>query len=467
MTTAAPHNTQHRKIWDSPWGETIQNNKVLSCITAAGTAVAIEGASAQSAVFSKISEKAIVPAAGATIARLGAAAMEDAMVNDWQENKTRASGKLTAGALATLSGTEAVGRAYDIPIANKALSGTLEKVIDNGESLLGAGLVTGGVKAGQYALNAANAATQDAENRLTHTAKAIGAGAGGTVATLAGVQMIGEQHNIPLAKKALTGTLEMIADSKTAIGASGAALAGGALISADQAVKNIKKGGNEFASAALASGSLAGGLGGAELMGRAANISQAENLFIDNADWLQGLSASSMGLAWASNAKNRIQNDALTGSRGLEVAAGAATTFAGLAHATEHLSDALSTPFGKAAELGASGGLALAAVGFSKQAADALENHKPEAGLFNGALAAFSAAGSLFALGQVLESPLIDKLGETIQSHTLEPLAKHLITPAIDYLYNNPIAGGMLLIGGAGAMIHHRGRYNEESLFDD
>lgn len=465
-TNATTNNTAHRRIWDSPWGETTQNNKALAGLTLTGAAVAVEGAAAQSQVFSKITDYGITPAAGVAVAGLGAAAMQDAMINDWQDNKKSACSKLAAGTIATLGGTEMAGRAYHIPFAQKALTGTAQKVLDNSETLLGTGLIAGSIKAGEYASKQLLTAINTEEDRLTNTAKAAGASAGGTLAALAGAQMIGEQHDIPFAKHALTGTLNMISDSKTSVAASGAALAGGALIAADQAVQNIKKGGNEFASAALASGALAGGLGSVELMGRAANVSQVENLFIDNAQWLQGLSASGLGVAWASNAKKRIDSDGLTGQRGLEVAAGAATAFGGLAYATEQVSDILSTQLGNAAELGASGGLALAAAGFAKQAGEAFENHKPEAGFVNGTLAALSAVGSIFTLGQTVDSPLINKLGEQLQSHTLEPLVKHVITPALEYLYENPIAGSLLLLGGAGAMLHHRGRYTEDSLFD-
>lgn len=461
MTTSAIQNTSHRQIWGSDLGQAVEKNKILSGFLSAGTAVALYGLSQQSPMFSKILDKGIMPALGVMVARLGVAAMEDAMVNDWQENKTRARGKLALGTLATLGGTEMVGDAYDIKVARKALSGTLDAIVDNLQSLVGGGLILGGVKAGEYAWHARQAPQRPGENGQLASAKALCAGVGSTVASLAGVQMIGDEHNIPVARKALTGTVEFIADSKMGMGATGAALVGGGLISANQAVKNIKKGGNEFASAGLLNLALGSALGGTELVGCAANIPQLENMFIDNVRWLQGLGISSTGFAWANNAKNRIQNDALTGTRGLEVAAALATAFSGLALATAHISKPASEQLTSGATLGVSVGLLLAAAGFAKQAKDALGNQKPEAGFMQGTLAVSSGVGSLMNLGELLESRWINKVSHVIESRTLEPLMEHVIVPALTYLYDNPIEGGLLLTVVAGAMLHGRARHNE------
>lgn len=404
--------------------------------------------------------------AGATLACLGAAAAHDAMINDWSSHRGQAGAKLTTSTLVSLGGTEVVGRAYNIPVAKQVLSHTVKTLLENAQTLLGTGLIAAGVKAGHTALQQGRSAIGQTNTRTLNGLRAIGAGVSGAFASLAGTQLIGQQHDIPYADQALTQTLKTLASSDTLIGTTGAALTGGAIIGADQTLKNLKQSGNPFISAALACGSLVAGLGGIELVGQAAQLEQTQGLLTNNAPALQGLCLGAVGLAWLSHVRQRIQQDQLTGTRGLEVSAGAAATLSGFALAAEDASTALSTHLGTASAISVSGGLALATVGFGKQLQAALNHDKPEAVALNGALATLAAVGSLFILGDAVNSPMINKLGEALQSHTLEPLMRQFVTPALNYLYDNPIAGGFLMMAGAAALLHLRRAPDEDSLFD-
>lgn len=47
-----PIDTPHRRLWRTTVGETIQDNKVLTAVTAGGASVAIAGGAAKNKIFS-------------------------------------------------------------------------------------------------------------------------------------------------------------------------------------------------------------------------------------------------------------------------------------------------------------------------------------------------------------------------------------------------------------------------------
>lgn len=449
-------NTPYQRIWNSKMGKTVRKNKVLTGVGVAGATIVVAGGAFQSDAFASVARNGIVPAVGAGIATLGATAVHDAVVNDWGDSKPKAALKMALGTTATLGGAQMVGLAYDIPVLEEALTGTLRKAGENGDVLAGAGLIYAGAKAGQFAYNSASDALNEEGGKLKNSAKAIGATAGGAASLLGGAELIGRRFDIPVAKKALTGTVEFLANSNFAIGAGGAALAGGALVSAGQAAKNIKEGGNEFASAALGIGAVAGGLGGVEMMGRAAGIEGAKNLFIDNAHLVGGAAVTSTGVAWGKNVAGRIMEHGLSGRRGLELAAAAAAVPGGLAMAAMNAGGNLSQNLIKGSETAFGLGLGVAAVGFGKQAVDSVKEGKPEAAIFHGAMAAGTAIGGLYSVGDALEIPALKQVGEKIGEVTVEPLVEHVLAPMAEFLFENPILGGVIVAAGVGAVLYYR-----------
>lgn len=466
MRHNAPQATVHRKIWDSPFVKTVNDNKVLSGITTAGTVAALKGAAAQSDAFSKITEKAIIPAAGAALARVGGAAIEDAMINDWHRNKTRASGKLAAGTTAMLGGTQLIGMAYDIPLAKTALTGTLNHIMSTPELLVGAGMLLGGARAGQYALQQSELSVLHAGQRTRHRLEAISAATGGALAALAGVQAIGQRYDIPLIKQVLGNVICRLGNTNSGLGAAGTVMAGTALRCAFHATNIIKKGGNPLHSGALIMAAFAASQLSAGLVGNALEIPLREMIFVNFANALTGLRRSALGLAWASNTKKRIDNSTVNGLRGVELAAGVNIALQGMSAATAQLSSPLSGLFSRAASAGSGSAFALAAAGFCKDASRADEHHKPEAALFYGALAAASAVSAIYGLADGLKSNFIKDLGIILSDHTVEPILHNILAPTLQYLYQHPVAGSMWLLIVANMMINHRERYNVDSLFD-
>lgn len=459
-------NTVHQRVWQQGLGKTVNENKILSGLTLTGAGVAMIGAGDQSRVFSMVAEKGIVPMVGGAMAGLGLAACQDAMVNDCRTNRINAGSKIALGTLTSLIGTEVLGRSYNIPVARQALTGTLEHIGDNGQSYAGASIMLAGLAASKTATATATETLQNPENKPLNLAKTLAASTGASLSLLGGAQMIAEEQDIEFAKDALTNALTNLSQSNALLGVTGLALTGGALMSANKAITTLKNRDNAFLSAALGNGALAGVLGGLELMGRAANLEQAHNLFLDNAQWLTGISASTAGLAWLSNAHDRINLPSLTGLQGLEVTGGAFTAVSGIAFACDSVNETLSNQLFNGAELAASAGLALAAAGFALQMHSGVVAHKPEAAVFNACMGTLSVVASLLAFGAATDSPFVENLSDTIQSHTIEPLINHAIRPALEYLYNNPIAGSLTILAISGAMLHLRGRH-AENLYSD
>lgn len=194
--------------------------------------------------------------AGATSAVLA----EDAIASYQEGDKGKAAG-LGAGALITgLGAAELVGRQFDIPVLNQALSTPIKKMYEHGQAIVGAGLAAGGVAVAKSGL-------EDLQE-----GKSVAGGAkvlGGSLATLGGIELIGRQYNIPVAKELLSKPAGWVADNSKAV-TGGIAMAGGAF-AIKEGVDNLKEGNKWLGGAELAGGTV-GVLGGAELIGRNFNI---------------------------------------------------------------------------------------------------------------------------------------------------------------------------------------------------
>lgn len=125
--------------------------------------------------------------------------------------------------------------------------------------------------AGTAAAGAAYMLGEDAVQSFKEgsTMKAIAETAGATAAGLGGVQLIGKQFDIPVAKEALDRTTKAIGDNAMALG--GGAAAAGGIYAAKKGIEQLQDG-HKIAGAALLSGGAIGVLGGGELIGRQFNV---------------------------------------------------------------------------------------------------------------------------------------------------------------------------------------------------
>lgn len=210
---------------------------------------------------------------GAASLALTAALAQDA-AEAYKDGDTGKAIAETAGAAITgLGGVELVARQYNVPVLNKALTGTVEKTAqainyigkNHGGAIVGAGAMGGAAWLGKEAL----------ENfEEGNSALAFAEAGGAAIAGLGGAELIGRQYNIPGVKRALSGPAEFAAKNVKAVMGGAAAIGGGLAITSG--VTDVKENFGLNKETAIGAGKILGGtagvLGGAELIGRQYNI---------------------------------------------------------------------------------------------------------------------------------------------------------------------------------------------------
>ena len=441
--------TPYQQMKNSKVGRLVRDNKVGSGAATIAATAATAGGALQSETFSQIARYGIVPAFGAGVATLGAAAVHDAVVNDVGSNNLRATGKMAAGTAAALGGIQVLGVSYDIPVLDRALTGI---VFDHGQALLGSGLLAGAALAGKTALQQFQK-VGDAENKSIPLALGTGASVGAVAAGLGGTELLGRDLGMPILDKAFSGTLEFLSQSSAASVAGGALIVGGALVAGTQAVKNLASGqGNDYATASMASGALAGSLGGLELLGHGLGLEATTGLFSEHTGLVGGMSVSALGGAITRHAAKQMKKNGLTPSNTLTFTTGLGALGGGVGLAASSLGAwSAADAIGQGTSVAAGTGLALSAFAFAKDAVQAGKEGRLASTAFHGTGAAASAAGSLYALGSGLGIEALEQAGSKVIDFTLKPLTEHIISPTLQFFFENPALGGIglaLAVGG-------------------
>lgn len=260
---------------------------------------------------------------------LGASAMlaEDAVASYKEGSHGKAAAEGAAALITGLGGTELVGRQYNVPVLNQALSYPVKKAYEHGQAILGAGLGAGGavlIKDGIDNLKEGNTVLGGAEL------------AGGSLAALGGAELIGRQYNIPGVKSALSTPAKWAGDNVKAI--TGVVAVGGGAAAIVKGVNDVKDG-KKLQGGAEIAGGVVGVLGGTELVGRQYNIPVAREALTGTAKALftskggviaGGVIAAGAGLAAGADGIRRM-----TTEKGvLNDAIGVAEVTAGVAGAT-------------------------------------------------------------------------------------------------------------------------------------
>ncbi|HEY9843053.1 MAG TPA: hypothetical protein V6D23_21475 [Candidatus Obscuribacterales bacterium] len=195
-------------------------------------------------------------------AGLGTAAIlsEDAVASFQEGDKGKAAAEAGGALITGLGGAELVGRQFNIPVLNHALSTPVKKAWEHGEAIAGTGLVAGGA----FAL-------KDGVSNLKEGNTVLGGAelAGGTLAVLGGAEMVGRRYDIPVVKQALSTPAKWVGDNVKAV--TGVVAVGGGIAAGVKGVKDISDGKKLQGGAELAGGVVAV-LGGTELVGRQYNI---------------------------------------------------------------------------------------------------------------------------------------------------------------------------------------------------
>lgn len=448
-----PVNTPYRRILDSRAGKAVREHKILTGVGVIGGSIVVAGAAAQSPVAEAVTRYGLVPAVGAGLATLGATAVHDAFVNDMAEHKGRAALKIGAGTGATLGGVQMIGLAYDIPVLDQALSGTVEKVFEHGEALLGAGVAGGGVMAGRFALQRARQAVESAEGRAVNVALAATGGTASVAGVLGGAELIGRQYGIAGLDRAFTATVQTLAETPAASVVGGAALIGGAGVLVSEGLANVRRGGNDFVTLAQGMGAVTAGLGGAELTGHGLGVEALRGALTHHADSVGSVAVAGLGAALAHTSGRSVAQSGLRPLNSLGLAVGSAIVPLGLGLGA--------ATFGlhQAAEIGARGaglvaGLGLGATTFAlgRKAAESARSGNFGGAALSGAGAAGTASLSLFAVGESLGIEAVSRLGREVADATVVPLWDKVLAPSMEFLFEHPIAGAVILAAGIGAV---------------
>ncbi|MEW6282396.1 MAG: hypothetical protein AB1758_27560, partial [Candidatus Eremiobacterota bacterium] len=295
MIVRETKNTPYQRIKNSKVGRFVRENKLATGVGATGAAIVLAGGAASSEAVANAARYGVLPAVGAGLAVVSAAAAHDAVVNDLGQHNGRAALKLTAGTVGTLGGLQIVGACYEIPILDEALTGPLEFAFDNGLAVLGAGVAGGGLAAGVFAARNLKEAVSGGEHRVRKAALGVTGLAASASGLLGGAELIGRQYDIPGLNRAFTSTVEALSQSPAAAVAGGGLLVAGAGVLAGEAVQNFRKGGNDLLTVAESMGSVTAGLGGLELIGHGAGISALNGVLTHHADTVGSVALSAAG----------------------------------------------------------------------------------------------------------------------------------------------------------------------------
>lgn len=443
-----PKQTPYRRVLNSKVGKLVRENRVATGASTVAAGAVIAGGAVKSDLVASVAEYGLVPAIGAGMAGLGVAAVHDAVVNDVGENNLKATAKIGVGTAATLGGLEIVGSTFDIPVMDEALTGL---VFDHGGALVGTGLIGGAALAGKFAAEQFSK-VKTSDNKAVPIAVGTGAATVGAAAGLGGAQLLGQDLGIAGLDQAFTKTIDVLSQSSAASVVGGSLLVGGAVVAGTQSAQKLASNGNDYASAALGLGAAAGGLGGVELAGHGLGLEATKGLFTENADLVGSLGAAAFGGAVARHAVRKMKSDGLSPGRALGLTAGATMAAGGLGYAVESLAGM--NPFTfmvSPTSVVAGAGLGVAAYAHGKEAVSAAKKGKLGTAFFHGAGAAATGAGSLYGVGHGLGLGVLESLGETVMDTTVRPLGEHVVGPALEFLFENPVIGGIglaLTVGG-------------------
>jgi hypothetical protein len=459
------HNTPYQQLKSSRLGTVVRENKIVTGLASAASAVVIAGGAAQSQTFSQVAQYGIAPALGLGVAGVSALMAHDAVVNDFPERPLLGSAKLATGLAGSLGGAQIVGLAYDIPVLDRALTTPLGKVFEHGQAVLGAGVVGGGVAAGKFALDKFSQAAEVTQYRSRNLALGTLATATSATALLGGAELIGRNFQVPVLDQALSGTIRALASGGVGSVLGGTLLTGGAVQLGKEAVENFRQGGHDLVTVAEAMGAVSAGLGGVQLAGHGLGLQATEGLLTEHAALVGSTAVTGVGLAATRTSLSSIQKSGIKPLNSLGLAAGAAMIPGGLAAASASLGWYRGAEFlGRGAGTVAGLGLGLSAVALGRSAlVEAREGRALNAAGY-GLGATASATAGLAAVGESLQVPLLREASRKVLSSTFEPLMEHVVEPSTRFLFNNPVAGGAVLALGVGGYLYarYRARQSQE-----
>jgi hypothetical protein len=382
---------------------------------------------------------------------LGAAYVlaEDAAQSFKEGSTTKALAETAGAAVAGLGGAELVGRQFNIPGVNRALTKTVDFVSNNAGAIVGGGAAAGGAMAVKKGVESF------AEGKPV---KGAAYTAGGAVGVLGGAELIGRQFNIPVLKEALTGPAKAVFTSKSGMTVAGGAVAltgAGAVADGARRLTTGKGVVNDAIGVLETTAGVTAAAGGTTLVGMATGAEKLTKALPESAHFIGATAALGTAVALSKYTLDSFDK------KGLTYANAASATGAALAGlgGVELVADKLGVPMLDKAltkswkpVLGAG----LAAVSY-KMGAGAVGQAR-EGNLLNAAgqagLAFATGAGSAAVLGDALNIPILNTFGEK----SLTFIGDKIAEPVLNFAVKNPFLtlGAVAVAGGVGAYAYYQ-----------
>lgn len=386
-----------------------------------------------------------------SVLALGAAGVlaEDA-VKSFKDGKTvKGLAESSVATVAGLGGVELAGKQLNIKYADRALSATGEFIGKNSMAIVG-GVSTAG---GAYFV-------KEGVKDLKHgdTVKGSAKVAGGTVGVLGGVELVGRQFNIPVAKEALTGIPRRVFNTGLGLKVAGAAVAATGVGAGVDGVRRMTTGKgivNDAIGTAEVTAATTAVTGGISIVGVAANSEKLKAVFPKNVDVIGSVALGASSVALAKHTVNSVKEKGITvGS----AATGTASVITGLG-AVQVLGSKLGIEkMDKALSVGwkpaVAAGLGVAAYKLGKDAiADNKENTVNRAGKAAGAVVLGGASAAI--AGKVFNIPLLNTMGEGVLRG-----AGKVIEPVVTFAVGNPgkTLAAVAVAGGVGAYMYYQNK---------
>jgi hypothetical protein len=318
-------------------------------------------------------------------------------------------------------------------------------------------VVAGSVGAARFAVKRFEKAAESGEHRpanlLLGVTSATAAAGGG----LGGLQLIGDQYHLPGLDHVFTRTIDALSHTGLGSVAGGGLLIGGAGVLAQEAVQNVRKGGNDVVTVAEGMGSVTAGLGGAELLGHGLGIKALEGLFTQHLPTIGAVGMSATGAALTRASLESVAHHGLTVKNTLGVTTGGSMAVGGLAIGADlfGLSSAANL-LGHGTALAAGLGFGAVTAALGRTAVDSFRSGDVATGGAAAAATTLSATAGLALVGEGLGITAITRLGEQVFNHAVVPLWDHAIEPAARFLFENPVAGAVVIAVGVGAYAWYR-----------
>lgn len=376
---------------------------------------------------------------------------EDAIQSFKEGSTMKGIAEGAGAAVAGLGSVELVGRQFNIPGADRALTKTIDAIGDNGKAIVGGAAAVGGA----YAIKKGVEQFKDG-NKVAGAAIA----AGGGVGILGGAELVGRQFNVPVLKEALTGPAKALFNSKGGMAAAGGLIGltgAGAAADGVRRLTNDKGLLNDALGVVEVTAGITAATGGTTLIGKAIGSEKLASALPESMEFVGAAAAIGTAVALGKHTIGSVKENGVTL---INSATGTGAALAALG-GVELIGDKLGiAAIDKAFTKGWKPVLGVGLAAVSYKFGSAAVREAKEGSLVNAAgqagLGFATAAGSAAVLGHAFNIPVLNTFGEK----SLSFIGEHIASPVAEFAVKNPFLtlGAVAVAGGAGAYAYYKNK---------